>query len=241
MTDPSNGYEGVAAEFLAGRGRAPSSAVGAKAVRDWARTLPSGATVIDLGCGSGLPITRVLVEEELKVYAIDAAESLVAAFRHNFPGIPIACESVEVSPFFDRKFDGVVTWGLMFLLLPEAQRRLMRRIGDILVPGGRFLFTSCAGVEPLVWKDAMTGLESRSLGGAEYRALLSSVGLTVTSEYEDEGQNHYKERCYETLSTTSHIPGGHHGRRRSSTSRSSVSCRAAKVPSSRSREAGACG
>jgi SAM-dependent methyltransferase len=191
MTDPSNGYEAVAAEFLAGRGRAPSSAVGARAVRDWARTLPSGATVIDLGCGSGLPITKVLVGEGLKVYAIDAAKSLAAAFRHNLPGIPIACESVEVSPFFDRMFDGVVTWGLMFLLFPEAQRRLIKRIADILVPGGRLLFTSCAGTEPLVWNDAMTGLESRSLGGVEYRTLLSAVGLTVTSEYEDEGQNHY--------------------------------------------------
>ena len=67
MTDPSNGYEAVAAEFLAGRSRAPSSAVGARAVRDWARTLPSGATVIDLGCGSRLPITRVLVGEGLKL------------------------------------------------------------------------------------------------------------------------------------------------------------------------------
>jgi SAM-dependent methyltransferase len=191
MTDPSNGYEGVAAEFLAGRGRAPSSAIGARAVRDWARTLPRGAAVIDLGCGSGLPITKVLVGEGLKVHAIDAAKSLVAAFRHNLPGIPIACESVEDSPFFDRMFDGVIAWGLMFLLLPDSQRRLVGRIADILAPGGRLLFTSCAGVEPLVWKDAMTGLESRSLGGVEYRKLLSAVGLTVTSEYEDEGRNHY--------------------------------------------------
>jgi hypothetical protein len=37
----------------------------------------------------------------------------------------------------------------------------------------------------------MTGLESRSLGGAEYRRLLSAVGLYITREYEDEGQNHY--------------------------------------------------
>jgi hypothetical protein len=131
MTDSSNGYEAVAAEFLAGRGRAPFSAIGARAVRDWDRTLPSRATVIDRGCGSGLPITKVLVGEGLTVYAIDAAESLVAAFRHNLPGIPIACESVEVSPFFDRTFDGVVAWGLMFLLLPEAQRRLIRSIADI--------------------------------------------------------------------------------------------------------------
>ena len=59
----------------------------------------------------------------------------------------------------------------------------------MLVPGGRLLFTSPA--EPIVWNDAMTGLESRSLGAAEYRRRMSAVGLSVASEYEDEGQNHY--------------------------------------------------
>jgi hypothetical protein len=79
----------------------------------------------------------------------------------------------------------------MFLLSPAAQRQLISRIAEILVPGGRLLFTSCAGVEPLVWNDAMTGLESRSLGAAEYRRVLASVGLSALGEYEDEGENHY--------------------------------------------------
>src|SRR6266536_3222402 len=102
MTDRSNGYEGVAAEFLAGRGRAPSTAIGTRAVRDWARTLPRGAAVIDVGCGSGLPITKVLVSEGLNVYAIDASPSLVKAFRRNLPERAVACESVEDSLFFNR-------------------------------------------------------------------------------------------------------------------------------------------
>jgi len=191
MSDRSNGYEGVAAQFLAGRGRAHSTGIGARHVRDWARTLPRGAAVIDLGCGSGFPITEVLVTEGLNVYAIDASPSLVEVFRHNLPKTPVACEAVENATFFDRMFDGVVAWGLIFLLPPEEQRRLIQRIADILVPGGRLLFTSCAGTEPLVWNDAMTGLESRSLGAAEYCRQLAAVGLSVTSEYEDEGKNHY--------------------------------------------------
>ena len=59
----------------------------------------------------------------------------------------------------------------------------------MLLPGGRLLFASPA--EPVVWNDAMTGLESRSLGAEEYRRQLSAVGLSISSEYEDEGQNHY--------------------------------------------------
>jgi SAM-dependent methyltransferase len=173
VVDRSNGYEVVAAEFLAGRGKAPSTGIGAMAVRDWARTLSRGATVIDLGCGSGRPITAALLAEGLNVYAIDASPTLTDAFRHNFPNTPVACEAVEESTFFDRTFDGVVTWGLIFLLSPDTQRRLIRRVAEILVPGGRLLFTSCAGVEPLVWNDAMTGLESRSLGA---RRALGSRG-----------------------------------------------------------------
>ena len=189
MIDRSNGYEGVAREFLARRGSGRSTGVGVNAVRQWALALPRGAAVIDLGCGPGFPITEVLVAEGLKVFAVDAAPSFVEALRRNLPNTLVVCEAVQDSTFFDRTFDGVLAWGLIFLLSPDDQRHLIQRIADILVPGGRLLFTSCA--EPLVWNDAMTGLESRSLGAEEYRRQLSAVGLSVTGEYEDEGQNHY--------------------------------------------------
>jgi SAM-dependent methyltransferase len=140
-------------------------------------------------CGPGFPITEVLVAEGLDVFAIDAAPSFVEAFRRNLPNTPVVCEAVQDSTFFHRTFAGVLAWGLMFLLSPEDQRRLIQNIADILVPGGRLLFTSVA--EALVWNDAMTRLQSRSLGAEEYRRQLSAVGLSVTSEYEDEGQNHY--------------------------------------------------
>ncbi|MBV8207857.1 MAG: class I SAM-dependent methyltransferase [Acidobacteria bacterium] len=158
-------------------------------VRRWARLLPQGGTVIDLGCGPGFPITEVLVAEGLSVFGVDAAPSFVEAFRRNLPGVPVMCEAVQESQFFGRTFDGALAWGLMFLLAPDDQRRLIPRIAAVLAPGGRLLFTAPA--EPLAWNDAMTGLESRSLGAEEYRHALSGAGLRVESEYEDEGQNHY--------------------------------------------------
>ena len=65
MMDRSSGYEGVAVEFLARRGSGRSTGVGVNTVRKWARTLPGGASVLDLGCGPGFPITEVLVTEGL--------------------------------------------------------------------------------------------------------------------------------------------------------------------------------
>jgi SAM-dependent methyltransferase len=189
--DLSNGYESVSEEFLARRGnsRTRSIAIGVKEVRKWAKRVPRGSSVIDLACGPGFPVTVVLVEEGLQVFGVDAAPSFVAAFQRNLPGIPIVCESVLESRFFGRTFDAVLSIGLMFLFKEKEQHRLIRRFADILVPGGRLLFTSTA--KPAVWNDAMTGLESISLGAEEYRKLLGTVGISVAEEYEDVGENHY--------------------------------------------------
>lgn len=189
--DQSNGYEAVSEEFLARRGNSMtrSIAIGVKEVRKWAKTLPRGGSVIDLGCGPGFPITVVLVEEGLQVFGVDAAPSFVAAFQRNLPGTPVICESVLESRLFDRTFGAVLAIGLMFLLKAEDQHRLIQRFAEILVPGGRLLFTATA--KPVVANDAMTGLESISLGAEQYRNLLGAVGISVTEEYEDEGENHY--------------------------------------------------
>jgi SAM-dependent methyltransferase len=189
--DLSNGYESVSEEFLARRGNREtrSMAIGVKEVRRWAKMLARGSTVVDLGCGPGIPITAVLVEEGLQVFGVDAAPSLVAAFQRNLPGIPIVCESVLETRFFDRTFDAVLSIGLVFLLKAQEQHRLIRRFAEALAPGGRLLFTSPA--KPAVWKDAMTGLESTSLGAEKYKKLLGAAGISVVEEYEDAGQNHY--------------------------------------------------
>ena len=97
--------------------------------------------MIDLGCGPGFPITDVLVAESLSTFGVDAAPSFVQAFERNLPSTPVVCEAIQDSRFFDRTFDGVLAWGLMFLLSPEDQQRLIQTIADILVPGGRLLFT----------------------------------------------------------------------------------------------------
>ena len=191
MKDLSNGYESISAEWLAtrGNGRTRTNAIGVKEVRRWAKTLPPQSSVIDLGCGPGFPITAVLIEEGLEVFGVDAAPSFVAAFQQNLPGTPVVCESVLESSFFNRKFDAVLSIGLIFLLRADEQRRLIQRFADALVPGGHLLFTAPA--EPGIWTDVMTGLQSTSLGAEEYRSQLAAVGLSVAAEYEDEGQNHY--------------------------------------------------
>lgn len=184
--DLSHGYEAVAHDFIAYRTR---SGIGAETVRTWAEALPAGGDVLDLGCGPGMPITATLMDVGFRLYGVDASPSMVAEFRARFPEVPIECGSVEESRFFVRRFDGVVAWGLMFLLPAADQARLIRRMPALLKSGGRLLFT--APREICTWQDSLTGRESVSLGREEYRRLLEAEGLAETGEAEDEGDNHY--------------------------------------------------
>lgn len=191
MANPqkSTSYEDVAAEFIAGRG-SNSSGIGASVVADWSKTLPPGATVLDLGCGTGVPISQTLIEHGFKVYGVDASPSIVAAFQARFPSVPVECADVEDSDFFARTFDAVVAWGLFFLLDAEVQRKLIKKIAGALQPGGRFLFTAPRETGPFS-PDIMTGRPQFSLGYEEYRKALEAEGMPLVGTRLDEGENHY--------------------------------------------------
>lgn len=184
--DQSNGYEHAARRFLEHR---KSSDIGATTIRTWARSLPPGASVLDLGCGSGVPISQVLIDEGIVVYGVDSSPTLCAAFRYNLPGARVTCKSVEESEFYGQRFEGVVAWGLMFLLPAKAQLRLVDRVARVLASSGRFIFT--APIQLCSWKDVLTERTSQSIGDAAYRAAFAKSGLSLAAEYTDEGENHY--------------------------------------------------
>lgn len=185
LFDASGGYEALAREFMHRR----DPTIGVESVRQWSRELPSGGAVLDLGCGHGVPISRALVHDGFRVYGVDASAALVAAFRERFPQALVACEAVEHSRFFGRTFDGVLAWGLLFLLEPETQVALIQRVASALEPGGRFLFT--APEQACTWADVLTGRQCVSLGSDVYRTTLAAAGLALLGEHEDEGGNHH--------------------------------------------------
>ena len=184
IDDPSGGWEAIASHFIAGR-----SDIGRGVVRQWAKSLRPGGDVVDIGCGSGVPVSLTLVQEGLVIFGIDASPTLLAAFRRRFPGAHAACEAAQSSTFFGREFDGAIAVGLMFLLSEDDQRTVIDSVGRALKPGGRFLFSSPR--IPCEWNDAQTGRHSLSLGEAKYRELLAEAGMRLMNTYVDEGENHY--------------------------------------------------
>ena len=185
MTDGSNGYDSIAEAFI----RARRHYIGPTVVRRWANGLRAGTSILDLGCGSGVPISEALLQDGFTIYGVDASATLIAKFRERFPGVPLECSPAEESLFFSRRFDAAVAWGLMFLLPVDTQRSLIGKVARALHPRGRFLFT--APREAGTWPDGMTGLPSYSLGHEAYEQELLAHGLRLVGNDVDEGDNHY--------------------------------------------------
>ncbi len=204
--DPANGWDQVAAEFIAIR---QHSVIGVAAMRQWAKNLPVAAKVLDLGCGFGVPVAATLIAEGCSVYGIDASPLLQAEFNRRFPDAPAKCATVEAADFnrhtFDsiagkngsfeqqgienNNFDAVVAIGLMFLLPAQSQQLVIRKAAAVLNQGGLFLFSS--PFQSCTWQDLLTGRESTSLGRQVYLTLCEHNGLALHSEFSDDGGNHY--------------------------------------------------
>lgn len=184
MIDRSNGWDAVADSFIAMR-----SAIGIEIIQDWARQLTRAATIVDVGCGAGDPVSRTLTDEGFTVFGIDASPRLVGEYRRRFPGARVACEAAEDSSYFDRTFDAAVAIGLMFLLPPDTQETVLLRMASAVAPGGRILFS--APRQPYQWIDTLTGRESRSLGSEAYEGIMASAGWRLDTSYADDGGSHY--------------------------------------------------
>jgi cyclopropane fatty-acyl-phospholipid synthase-like methyltransferase len=163
--------------------------MGSNTVLQWAKRLKPGASILDIGCGNGVPISETLHREGFRVYGVDASETLTAKFRERFPDITVECNSIEESRFFDRTFDAVVAWGVVFILPADTQRNLIGKVARVLNGGGQFLFTSPR--QPCSWMDALTDLPSLSLGHDVYVQELAAHGLVLAGNDEDEGENYY--------------------------------------------------
>ncbi|MFX1513336.1 MAG: class I SAM-dependent methyltransferase [Promethearchaeota archaeon] len=97
--------------------------------------LPENATVLDLGCGYGIPITKKLVECGFRVIGIDFSKAMIEKARRNVPqAIFFQNSMTDIS--FNDEFDGIVSSFSMLCLDPMNFRVTCSKIRNALKIGG---------------------------------------------------------------------------------------------------------
>ena len=144
----------------------------------FADALAPGASVLDIGCGSGVPVARFLLERGIAVTGIDSSPSLIAMCRSRFPAAEWqVCDMRRLD--LQRRFAGLIAWYSFFHLSPEDQRAMFPIFAAHAAPGALLTFTSgpIAGVSMGEWQGEP--LYHASLSQDEYRALLADSGFAV--------------------------------------------------------------
>jgi cyclopropane fatty-acyl-phospholipid synthase-like methyltransferase len=102
--------------------------------------LPAGARVLDLGCGTGEPIAKYIVERGFRVTGVDESEQMLKFARQTVPDAElIHADMVTVE--LAGTFDGAVAWDSMFHVDRKHHAAIYRKLSHALKPGGRVLLS----------------------------------------------------------------------------------------------------
>ncbi len=142
--------------------------------------LPPGGRVLDIGCGSGEPIARHLIEQQFAVTGVDSAPAMIAMCAARFPSATWQVADMRELAL-GRHFDGLLAWDSFFHLRPENQRAMFPIFGAHAAPNAALMFTSGTSLGEAIGTFHGEPLYHGSLHPAEYRALLAEQGFTVVS------------------------------------------------------------
>lgn len=139
-----------------------------------------GGTILDVGCGVGVPIADHLLERGFEVVGVDAAPSMIERCRARFPSsewIQAEMQSLDLG----RRFQGVLAWDSFFHLGPEDQRATIPRFAAHAAPGAPLMFTSGPAEGEAIGSYQDEPLYHASLDPDEYERLLADHGFAVVS------------------------------------------------------------
>ena len=93
--------------------------------------LPSNASVLDVGCGTGLPLTRVLIDHGCQVVGVDSSPNMLQHFARNLPEVPTICAPIQDCELDGRTFDAAHMWGVMFFLALLEQVKAIAKVTSV--------------------------------------------------------------------------------------------------------------
>ena len=175
------GYDRVAERYLASKDADGPTTLAA--LEELARELPPEASVLDLGCGAGVPVTRWLARR-FAVTGVDISARQLELARRHVPAARFLRADMADLSFPPESFDAVVAFHSI-IHVPRAEHpALLDGIQRWLKPGGSFLATWALGAwegEEGDWEGWGAPMRWSHHDGETSLALLRGAGFAVES------------------------------------------------------------
>jgi len=147
--------------------------------------VPTGETVLDVGCGFGKPIAAYVIASGFKVCGVDSSPTMIAMARESFPN-----EEWRVGDMrrlaLARGFAGILAWDSFFHLNFDDQRGMFPTFAKHAAPGAPLMFTSGPAHGEAIGNLHGETLFHASLDRQEYRDLLTANGFAVVDHKQED-------------------------------------------------------
>ena len=126
------------------------------------RDVPPNAEVLDLGCGTGVPIAKYIVEKGYRVIGVDQSKEMLEIARREVPKAEfIHADMIQIE--FNRRFAAAIAWDSAFHVERKYHSGIYHKVANCLEAGARFLL-SVGGKAPEEITAGTEGLTSEMFG-----------------------------------------------------------------------------
>lgn len=146
--------------------------------------MQSGAAVLDIGCGAGLPVAKSLAGH-FNVTGIDISQSQIALARQNVRNAKFILADVMTLSFDDSSFDVIVMFYVLFHLPREEHASLLQLVHRWLKPGGLCIVTVTVNAEEPYTEDDFFGTPMywSNYSFADYVQILTETGFSISESH----------------------------------------------------------
>ena len=144
------------------------------------KNVPVSPRILELGCGSGVPITRMLLDRGAQVVANDLSSKQISMAKQRCLEATFVPGDMTALTFEDGSFDGVVSFYAIFHLPRAEQKGMLAKILSWMKPGGVFVLNLATVDEEEIHGEMMgNGMFWSSYNVEDSKAIVRDVGFEV--------------------------------------------------------------
>lgn len=145
-------------------------------------SVPAGAEMLDLGCGTGRPVAEWLVAQGFNVTGVDQSSAMLAHAKRLLPAQQWVLSPIEEFATA-REFAAVIAWDSLFHIPRQRIPAIFAKVSRWLQPQGVFACTLGGSAQP-AFDDEMFGQRFAydSPAPSDVPALLADAGLSLREQ-----------------------------------------------------------
>lgn len=154
------------------------SSYGIEQIRRAMRYCQRQGRALDVGCGSGGRIFRVLEDSGFQITGIDASPGMISIAKENHPAVKLQVADIREWQS-DERYDLIIAWDSIFHLAQNEHDQVLKKLANLLGEGGIVIYTlgDAVGEHESDWHDEKFPYSSIGIG--ENLRVLMDRGLHI--------------------------------------------------------------